>query len=865
MASYNASQESVPLPPGYFPTDDMLAAQDSSLTSSDSHQRNKLHKREDPRGWRDEEKAARRHQHTDSGIELTDPDQTLQANSHARDRVNEGTFQSNNATLRDSDVALGTSSPNTTRSPNYQGNDSKPGFMTGAFTSDNANSTNNSYSKTTTEDIPPQNQTSSRGIGAVGPATGIATASTTDNTKPEQSPGDRNTIRNGLRQTSNVEHQDPYWGDAPRGTGIYNTVTGHGSPETATEGSIQKHDPSLSHGQQRAFPLVPPNNTSRDEATNPSGSRFKEGLDESTTGAAAGLTASELTGTRRDHHHKDDVREPVSHKPHEADAKKESRIGGLFHRDHKDEKDIKSESKREPVPSKDSRPLTERDAGVALAAATGAYGAKDHAHKHDKKAGDLEHGVPDDKANALYQHPNEKIDSDDPFVAAGYAGPGSKDNRRITNSYTPSEDVSTRDHPFTSQVTENPNERNDSKLGYGLAAAGVGAGAGYAAHEHAHRDSEKNKMHPHQQTFHDSTTEFSHPTTHPSEEAYVIGEPQLAVLPERGVIGAPSEREQSLPHTSSSSNRSLDDRSRHGEYNVLSDGTPSGINIGDHYGDKKNVVGSSPSTTHDASARDNHTGAKAAAAGAGVAGAGTAARYTGKRHSNASSRVSGGSGPASTDLSNGKPYKTLPTGTPSGVNVDNSHQYDQRNVATSSPTTRDVVETDRHSGTKAAAGAAGVLGAGAAAKHHRAHRASNDNTSTPSRASRDYQSPVTATTTTGSSGSRASTDSSHGGQYNVLPSGTPSGINIGERDELGRKSLESAPSPSKAKAKTPATAAGHPTTAMTAAGAGGIAASKSDVAGAAAATPAGVKPGDKVLHRCRKCGEENDITGYFRA
>ncbi|KAK6957969.1 hypothetical protein Daesc_000760 [Daldinia eschscholtzii] len=854
MASYTAPREPEPLPPGAFPTDDMLATQDSSLTSSDSHhQRNKLHKKEDPRGWSDEERAARRHQHTDSGVGLTDPDPSFSTKPQAHDRVNEGAFQSNNATLQNNDVTSGTNLSNTTRSPNYQGNDSKPGFMTGAYGNSNANTGSNAYSKSATEDISSsQNPTSSMGIGAAGPATGIATATTTDNTQLEQTPEDRNTIRNGLRQTSNVEHEDPYWGDVPRGTGIYNTVTGHGSPESATEGSVQKNDPSLSHGQQRVFPLATSKNAARDETNINSGSRFKESLDESATGAAAGLTASELAGKRRDHEHKDDLREPISRKPHEADTKKESKIGGLFHRDHKDEKETKAEKKpKEPVPSKDDRPLTERDAGVALAAATGAYGAKDHAHKHDKKARDVEHGATDDKTNALYQHPNEKVDSDDPFIAAGYGRSGSKGGRKITNSYSPTEDVSTRDHPFSSQVTEKPNERNGSKIGYGLAAAGVGAGAGYAAHGHAHNNSEQSQVHPNQQAFHGSTTEpSSNVSTQPSESTYIIGKPQLAVFSNTGETGAPSQRDQSLPHTSSSTNRSLDDPSHHGEYNVLSDGTPSGINIGDHIGDK-NVVSSSPNATRDAATTDNHTGAKAAAAGAGVAGAGAAAaRYTGKRKSNASSvpyEVSGANGPAPTDSTSGKPYKTLPTGTPSGVNVDDGRQYEKHNVATSSPTRHNAVDDNNHSGAKAAAGAAGVVGAGAAAKHH-SHRDASD---TPSTTSRDYQSPTTA-----SSSTRGSTDSSHGGQYNVLPSGTPSGINIGERDDLGRKSLDNAPS--KAKAPAAATAAAHPTATSA------LPASKKDVAGAAAATPMGVKPGDKVLHRCRKCGEENDITGYFR-
>ncbi|KAI0852816.1 hypothetical protein F5Y00DRAFT_272441 [Daldinia vernicosa] len=840
MASYTVPQESEPHPPGSFPTDDTVGTQDSSLTSSGSrHQHNKLHKREDPRGWSEEEKATWGHQHTDSGIGLTDP--SLSSNPNIRGQVDEGTFQSNNATT-------------TTRSPNYQGNEGKPGVMTGAYGHNNVNSGGNYYPKSTAEDTSSQNQTSARGIGAVGPATGLATA-TGQNTESRQMPEDRNTIRNGLRQTSNVEHEDPYWGDVPHGTGIYNTVTGHGSSETATEGSLHSHDP-LSHEQQRAFPLATSNNAPHDETGHRTDSRFKENLGESTTGAAAGLTTYELAERRRDHQHEDDLKEPTARKHHGADTKKESKIGGLFHRDHKDEKETKSEKLKEPVPSKDDRSLRERDAGVALAAATGAYGAKNHADKHDKKTRESEHDVADEKANALYQHPNEKIDSKDPFIAAGYKEPGSQGSTKITNNaYPPSEDVTTRDHPFTtSQTTEKLNERNDSKLGYGLAAAGVGAGAGYAAQEHSHRDSDKNKVHPNQQAFHDSTT-ASKATTQPSDAGYTIGKPQLAVFSGTGEATAPHDKTQGLPQTSSGANRSIDDPSHHGEYNVLQDGTPSGVNIGDHhYGDKKNVAFSSQDATRGAVTKDNHTGAKAAVAGAGVAGAGTAAHYTGERNSNTSSapyEVSGANGRAPTHLIHDSTYKTLPTGTPSGINVDDGQQYDKHNVATSSPTsaTRGAVDDNNHSRAKAAAaGAAGVVGAGAAAKHH-SQRDTNNTTAVPSTTtSHDRQSPTTRS-------NRASSHSSHGGQYNVLPSGTPSGINIGERDGLGRKSLDNTTS----KAKTPATAS-HPTATSA------VPASKKDAttSTSAAVIPARLNPADKVLHRCRKCGEENDITGYFR-
>ncbi|OTA99665.1 hypothetical protein M426DRAFT_324916 [Hypoxylon sp. CI-4A] len=45
--------------------------------------------------------------------------------------------------------------------------------------------------------------------------------------------------------------------------------------------------------------------------------------------------------------------------------------------------------------------------------------------------------------------------------------------------------------------------------------------------------------------------------------------------------------------------------------------------------------------------------------------------------------------------------------------------------------------------------------------------------------------------------------------------------------------------------------------------AGGAATTAAAAAAATASAPS-LKNGDRVLHRCRKCGEDNDITGYFQ-
>ncbi|KAI1137813.1 hypothetical protein F5Y05DRAFT_62802 [Hypoxylon sp. FL0543] len=908
MTSYSSSQDPVPLP-GAFPADEMTpTSEDPSLTSSGSYnQHNKLHKREDPRGWSNEEKAARGHQYTDSGIGLGDP-RIPETQDYGR--VNEGAFNSTQDASQNQGSTPSTAATTTARAADYHEDQRKPGVMTGAYSRIDDSNNSQTHSKPITRDTVTKEHTTA-GLGAIEPATSTATAARSSTSEEKLRDEDRNIVRNGLRQTSNVEHKDPYWGDVSYGTGIYNGVTGHGSSETPAKGSVHPHDPTLSHEHQRAFPLSSSSNTTQDENSHRNSSRFKEGLAESGAGAGAGVAASGLAEKQRNHHSEGNLneKEPATYKHDDANAKKESKIASLFHRDHK-EKEAKSEKHgtkerklEEGTPSKDNKPLKEREAGAALAAATTAYGAKDHADKHDKNSKGSGYGLTENTSNTLYEHPNEKINepptkaepqlSKDPFIAAGYHGPNSESTvRNSNNAYPASEDVTTRGHPFTSQVTQKPTEKNDSRLGYGLAAAGVGAGAGYAAHEYANRDGVGHRDQTSQQTYKASTTAASKGPEQSSKSGYTTGQPQL------GVAGNTTSTAEHVPsQAGSNTSRSRVDPSHHNQYNILADGTPSGINVGNHFSKKKDTVTSLPNAGDNNSTTDKHTGAKAAAAGAGAAGAAGAAHYAGNRDSDKipasetrqiaapSSREvhepymettsTAAKTHSSIDPSRHGEYNVLNDGTPSGINIGD-HYGDKKSVATSSPTgLRKPSNASNHTGAKAttAAGAAGVAGAGAAAARHR----SNDNTAAVSSPStRNYQpvsanssnTPNTASRTKGHTRNRSSTDSSHGGQYNVLSSGTPSGINIGDRDHLGRKGLENNNSAANNAAAKSSASVVHPaaasagstpkrdvTNAATAAGVG---------ATAAAAAPASLRSGDRVVHRCRKCGEENDITDYFQ-
>ncbi|KAI1761557.1 hypothetical protein GGR53DRAFT_469234 [Hypoxylon sp. FL1150] len=936
MSSYPTDQEPEAIP-GSFPE---TPGEQDMMTSSG---RNKLHKPEDPRGWSEEEKLAHGHQYTDSGIGLADTSRTPYSSTRDSTAAG-GIYDSNNtATTHNREAVPSTTADSTSGTNDYRGVDSKPGVMTGAYSRLDNSSSGNNLSDSTTRDPAYQHHTNATGAGAVGPATGVATAASSSNTaENDSSDSGRNIVRSGLRQSTDVDHQDPYWGDVPRGTGVYNTVTGHGSSETPADGSVHARDSRLDgNGEHRAFPLSTTSNTAvRDETSPHNSSRFREGVVESGAVAGVGIAASEVAEKHHDRKHEKDAKEPDTQKHETAEPKKESKLASLFHLGHKDDgakqekklekqeakeekrhekQEIKEEKKlekqeakeekrhekqeakeekklAEKTPAKDDKPLTDRDAGAALAAATMAYGAKDQADKHDKKHRESEVAPRDNNVNTLYQHPSEKVadrpaqgtsaqhqQTNDPFIAAGYTGlVGQHPAQSADNSYPTSGDVTTRGHPSAAQATEKSSQHDHSKAGYGLAAAGAGAGAGYAAHKHANRDEDSYREPVTGSSYNDSTT-TSRTVPQQSNAGYTIGQPQLGVVSQHT---RPSEN-QSVPPTSTNIGTgaypSQTGNIHHDKYNTLADGTPSGIDIGNHYGDKKNVVPTSSNTAPSTATRDDHSAAKATAAGAGVAGAGAAAYYASHRDSdkptttdtrtpvgarsqdafdpytqNASTRG------ATTSASAGQ-YKELPTGTPSGVAADNTrHERAVDSSTLPTTTSRDTTrnDTNTHRGTEAA-GAAGALGAAAAAaKHHRDSEQPRDVAASDfAAAGKSAAAPRTADTTTATSAPRASTDSSHGGQYNVLSSGTPSGINIGDHHGDAKNTV----------AAVPSTTAAHPSTTNTARELKNDEVPKTErsnvvkpAAAAAAATAPSLTRGDKVLHKCTNCGTDNDITGYFQ-
>ncbi|KAI1183735.1 hypothetical protein F5B17DRAFT_447884 [Nemania serpens] len=154
-------------------------------------------------------------------------------------------------TLRNEEIprSLGNDSPS-----NRAGESDKPGLMTGAYSrvgtrdSSFAPIGNYTYDKNSPSDSShdatlPQlrNEHNTRSVGTeteadpANPTSTTASGTTTGLNDAEHSSGSQG-------QSNNTAKQDPYWGDIPFGTGIYNGVTGHGSKEPITTHQGTLHD-----------------------------------------------------------------------------------------------------------------------------------------------------------------------------------------------------------------------------------------------------------------------------------------------------------------------------------------------------------------------------------------------------------------------------------------------------------------------------------------------------------------------------------------------------------------------------------------------------------------------------------------------
>jgi len=714
--------------PGAFPAD-------ASAATHEEHHPNKLHKRDDPRGWTDNGSTPR----TGAGSGLV--------SSHNRDASLSAQPEGYTYGSTIAQPSSNTEHEQSSRLDNQQRlhNQGQP----------TSNEEVGNPTKDSVTTIKPDESSGTAGL-ASGHGTGATTATSgqTASGENESSTGaGHNTVRNGLGNKSGVENAEPYWGDIPRGAGTYNTVVGHGSAEDSAAGHPEHH---------REFPL--------------SGGAHSHGTHDHTTAKDSSLTSGAPVAGQGTYN------TVVGHGSQEDSTQHSGLPGSTTTATDRENKDSHGK---------------EIAAGAGLAG-LGGYAAHKHASKdddntadaagmHSQEEKDHKHGslLSREHKDHPSHHEKEKHEKD-------HTPEKTKDNgdKKLFGLFSRSKkDGDEQEHPtatsagaqpLQSTTATNPTtgahrEDDESHLGRdaGLAGAGL-AGAGYAGHKYATRNDEHDDKLRREESPQEKSSSGLHGLFHRKnkDEKEISGSRQdrastppnaaeyyndkrpaevASALERKGKV-EPGEStlygETSTGHPTSTSGH--DNLRNAGAGAAAAAAIPAAAHAGHkHHDEHVQSATTNPTSTE----RSGHYDTLASGTPSGVASNtyGTAQPTITSERANLSSGTAAGTGttiPSSTAVHNqpltgargGDQYDHLSSGTPSGVSAG----LPSSTASHSQPMTSEHSSQPSHLSSAAATGAAAGLLGGAAAHNQ---------------------------STTGSRG--------EGDKYDHLASGTPSGVSTG--------------------------------------------------------------------------------------
>ncbi|KAF5980754.1 hypothetical protein FCOIX_4658 [Fusarium coicis] len=865
-------------PPGSFPTEEMEPSE-THQGYSKGYEHNKLHKADDPRG----------HAHKDSGVGFTesnDPTSDKPSNEPISERRDDPLDRTTDTTTAGTTTA-GTTTAGTTTAG------------------------------TTTAGTAATGTTAAGGLGDTSkiPATESSTGAAAPSTQDHPYWGD---LPSGGVHNTVIGHGSPEDENA-RHRAVHSGAT----EPTRTSGTLESGTFLHRHDRDTTSSTTNPTDAQRTTQENPSqtsGSRFNEGLAGAGAAGAGALGAHELNKRRhanetqtvdqttdkthdehkgrsfpllgKDHkeketHHKD---KETHHKDDKhAKEPKESKLGALFHRKDKTETEAKAEQEADQERHGHSKP--------ALAAAGAAWGANTAGKGHDDKT---QRDVTDTRGATQYPasgldstrdysaQPTGTTQQDSSHRGAGIAtgaaagvGAGAlashyaqrSDNDRTgptgtgydPQSYNP-DGTSTRDP--TSQTYQQHGSHGDHSLAKGTA-AGLGAGT-LASHSGQHSSSNQHSTLGSSSAYGaqpDQPANYSHKdpvgqtSQHGSHRGAGLAAGTAASLG-AGALASRSGREhESIGQSGLDSSRGLSSQTIQPGYSSTN-----------------------PTSQHQQDS--SHHGACLATGTAAGLGAGALASRSGRDH-----------------------HSEQPTGLDSNRGFE-SQTTQPTSTSTHDPTSQSYQQEGSHRGAGLATGAAAGLGAGALASHESNKRDEDKYSSNES--SRAAQSGTTGTTGTGagfgtsssafdsshhepsrksehsqrSTGSHHSTltENANAGKYNTLASGTPSGVAYDD-DLSTSRSSEQPTTQKKDDSHFGTKAAGLGAAAAGAGTAAALSRNKDEkpvedkireepeterkldqteshrpITGAVAPQVGINKP---VIHKCQKCGEDNDISKYF--
>ncbi|KAJ1333991.1 hypothetical protein MN608_03989 [Microdochium nivale] len=739
--------------PGAFPDDATAVSQ--AHEEHALHQPNKLHKRNDPRGWTHDDTAPRTEADSASGF----------TSSHARDQ--------SLSELPDNYTYGSQAEPTTTNTSAATTGARVPihnqGQPASAETAGNP-ATQDSVSAIQRDD------TAQSGVAGLAAGHGTAPTLSSDNTSTsataeESTEAGNNVVRTGLGQKSEIDHQEPYWGNISRGAGTYNTVVGHGSAEDQVEG----------HPQHREFPLV--------------GSSHGHGAHDTTTGTSSGtgalqdssLTqASPLAGQGT-------YNTVVGHGSQEDSARLAGHSSTTAGPTGTTSEHLGPTTTSADVEHKDNH--TKEIAAGAGAAGLGGYAAHKYASRDDESTDPTKtssHDVKDHKhsdgllhrehkeepaRHEKAEHEKEHKDSGESKIL-GIFSRSKKDKDHEEHSATTVDSARPiQDTTTTNPVSSGTHDGNDRHLGRDAALAGAGvAGAGYAADKHAHKDDDLTRQES------DKSESKLHGLFHRSNKDKEISHKEREVPPNAAEYYNGKEAAQIAEAKERKGKANPEDRHIYGE-SSSTDPTTVTSGTGQH------------------SSSDAHDGLGYAALGATGAAAAPAAYASHKEHekhghTEQTPSATTGVVPSATTQPTSREqfgqYDQLPSGTPSGIATGTSAGVLSSDNRSSELGTSGHGDQYEHPSSGATSGiaagavagtAAGIAAGGLSSDHKSSGLASSGRTDQYDHLFSGTPSGVATGSTTGAVPSD-NTSSNFGAsgradQYDHLASGTASGVAAG--------------------------------------------------------------------------------------
>lgn len=823
------------------------AADPTSVFGSSQTKHNKLHKREDPRGWTGDSNAGLSHKHADSGVGLTGEHDAFSSSSSTQQHqpgmipgMEHGSGGGAYTHSAPNTTGVGAPPPTATHGLEQQNRQQSPwaegaadvksdpyrGATLGGIVPLLDSHRDTEMREDSQQQQQPSGTTTNKDIANAG-LTNVGNTHTGNTNLGGTNTGTTDTsstdhgVAHKTRQPEDVVQDHPYWGDLPHGGGVYNSVTGHGSEEDQkkrqqelyqqeTQGLSGQH-PSTVAGLSDSSRDATSYQTTTGGLTGSHGDASKLGeredsshRNEALMGAGGAATASAAAATAYKMHDRDNTtsdKAPLHEQQHSSGERKERRKSfGLFNRSKEDDHHHKDKTKH----TDESKPEKKHSFGGLFHRSSGDKESHDDSTAREVRRDEVDRKHHDDSNTAAYTMAGAGAG----LGAGGAAYLATRDRKDDKDDVKDKSALGGHQHHHHHQPESMVHE-HQQKQSYGT----------HTEPQHQYQDAsqhttrgydEQDSKHSRNMTGAAAATAAGlgagavasrHRNDEPRDEQIKTRQ-QLPESETRGAYANTTSVNPMVGSSLTSGNTHTDnqppaltDHANRGDYSHLSSGTASGVEpmMGSSSATDNTRANKQPSTLTDHANRGDYSHLTSGTASGVEPMISSSSTTSDSRTKQAPPAIAG--------HANHAEYNLLSSGTPSGVRLDEDSTDNKDKSSFQPQHTIPETRDQKHDNSRTTAAGLGAAGLGAAAAGGAAAYQSRDRGHDSQEAERK--------------------------EFEKLKPA--------EEDQVKRFEREEARGKDQSEART------FPLVP----GAGGESHKM-----------------DKVIHRCRKCGEENDITSY---